>query len=402
MATSLDLYAKSMDNVVLRDANGNPSIFVRHPKQMSSDFDASLPEHVHPAFIVNNTTDDALLIAKYKSCELESNGTQYSLPYRAPKHTMNYDTFLTKMRAFGGNVTGMTIADHGLMVLMAHTAGFVSHGNNNYGADYRSGTKYALNAAVVIGDKRIFRGWEYECIKGHTTSATLLPTDAPAYWKKGKHVGGDMVENFVADNNYSGYHTLTGSGPVDWNMLNDPCLEADIQGNLLEQIYGFRLVNCELQILPDNNAANPAADLSASSSAWKAILPHANDTGCDLVAPGTVGTLHYTWQNSKITLDNVAPGSFDGSTKNTAFKDLAVNSTNVPYVPDLVKELGLFPISGTTVDGMMYICLTADERVARRAGHYYNTSGAGVACLNCAGARSISSVGYGARARSRA
>ena len=57
MATSLELYAESMNNVVLRDANGNPSIFVRHPKQLSSEFDASLPEHVHPAFIVNNPTD---------------------------------------------------------------------------------------------------------------------------------------------------------------------------------------------------------------------------------------------------------------------------------------------------------------------------------------------------------
>lgn len=392
MATSLELYAESMNNVVLRDANGNPSIFVKHPKQLSSEFDASLPEHVHPAFIVNNTTDDALLIAKYKSSELESNGTQYSLPYRKPKHSMQHDTFLTKMKAFGGNVTGLTIADHGLLVLMAHKASFVSHGNNNYGADYRAGTLWAKDQARSVGDKRIFNGWEYECLKAHTTSDALKPDVSPAYWKKGKHVGGDSD---------GGTRTLTGSGPVDWNMLNDPALEADIQGNVFEQVYGFRLVNCEIQILPDNNAANPSADLSASSSAWKAILPHANDAGCDLVAPGTVGTLHYTYQNSKVTLDNVAPDSFDGSYKNTNFKDLAVNSTNVPYVPDLLKELGLFPISGTTVDGLFYIQLTAEERVARRGGICNGASSTGVACLSCDNPRSASRDSYGARARSR-
>ena len=399
--SALEYYADSLGNVVLKDSNGNPSIFVRHGQIKSCDLDASLPDHVHPAFIVNNTTDPALLIGKYMSSELASGGTQYSLPNMPPKVSMDYDTFLTKMKAFGGNVTGLTIADHGLLVLMAHKAGFVSHGNNSYGADYRAGTNYTLGQAVTVGAKRIFRGWEYECLKAHTTADNLLPHVSPAYWKKGKQVGGTPVmSQAAAGNNYNGYNTLTGSGPIDWNFLNDPCLEADIQGNANEQIYGFRLVNCEIQILPDNNAADPEADLSASSSAWRAIKPHANDDGYDLVAPGTEGTVHYTWANSKITLDTVAP-NFDGNSRNTAFKDVAVNTTNLPYVPYILYELGLAPLPGTTVDGTLYVTFTAEERVARRGGLYSGTSFAGVASLHCGNARSNPYTSYGARPRSR-
>ncbi len=399
--SALEYYADMLGNVVLRDSNGNPSIFVRHPKQKSSEFDASLPEHTHPAFVVNNTEDAAILIGKYMSSELESGGTQYSLPNMPPKVNIGHDTFLTKMKAFGGSVTGMTIADHGLLVRMAHKAGKLSHGNNNHGADVSAGTNYQLSKSLSVSDKRVFRGWEYECLIAHTTSADLLPCDAPAYWRKGKQVGGTPVLSQAnEDNHYQGYNTLTGSGPMDWNFMDDPCLEADIQGNANEQIYGFRLVNCEIQILPDNNAADPAADLSAQSSAWRAIKPHAGDDGYDLVAPGTEGTVHYTWANGVITLDTVAP-TFDGNGRNTAFKDVAVNSTNLPFVPYILYELGLAPLPGTTVDGTLSIQFTAEERICRRGGSYTSQSNAGIASLGCYLARNSNHEYYGARPRSR-
>ncbi len=400
--SALEYFADSMGNVVLKDADGNPSIFVRHPQQKSIEFDAALPDHVHPAFVVNNETDPALLIGKYMASELTDNGTQYSLPNMPPKVSMSYDTFRQKMTDFGGDVTGLTIADHGLLVLIAHKKGIsASHGNNNYGADYRAGTRYTLGEAVTAGAKRIYRGWEWTCKESHTTSSDLLPENAPAYWEKGKHVGGTPVKTqFSSENAYSGCNTLTGSGPIDWNFLDDPCLEADIQGNATEQVYGFRLVNCEIQIIPDNNAADPECNDSASSSAWKAIKPHANDDGYDLVAPGTEGTIHYTWQNSKITLDTVAP-NFDNQNRSTAFNQVAVNSENIPYVPTILYELGLCPLPGTTVDGMLYVQMTAEERVARRGGYYSYYSFAGVASLLIFASRTSYAITSGARPRSR-
>ncbi len=399
--SALEYYADMLGNIVLHDAKGNRSVFVRHPKQKSSEFDASLPEHTHPAFIVNNTEDPAILIGKYMSSELETDGTQYSIPNMPPKVDMEYDAFLTKMKAFGGSVTGMTIADHGLLVLIAHKAGFASHGNNNYGADYRAGTGFSRNKSLAVGDKRIFQGWEYECLIAHTTSASLIPCDAPAYWKKLRRVGGTPVMSQVAiGNNYNGYNTLTGSGPMDWNMLNDASLEADIQGNAMEQVYGIRLVNCEIQILPNNNAADPDADLTADSSAWRAIKPHAGDDGYDLVAPGTEGTVHYTYANSKITLDTVAP-EFGNQYRETDFTDIAVNSTNMPYVPCILYELGLAPLPGTTVDGRVYIRITADECVARRGNRYSSESKAGVGALIFSNGRTNTGVFSGARPRAR-
>ena len=123
----------------------------------------------------------------------------------------------------------------------------------------------------------------------------------------------------------------------------------------------------ELQIIENNNAADPEADLSDNSAAWKAILPNASDDGYTLVAPGTTGTLHWNWLNSKITLDTAIP-TYDNEHRGTYFKDLAVNSANLPHIPYIVRELGLFPTSGSTMKGYYYMQFTADERFPRACG----------------------------------
>lgn len=52
----------------------------------------------------------------------------------------------------------------------------------------------------------------------------------------------------------TGYRTLNGSGPLDWYLGSDPGNLADIIGSSLEQQYGYRIYDCELQILENNNA----------------------------------------------------------------------------------------------------------------------------------------------------
>lgn len=402
MSNPLELLARQYGNVVQYDSIGNPSIFVKFPQMKSSELDSTLPDHVHPAFRINNAVEDAILIGKYKAAEIESGGTQYSLPNMPPRVSMHHDTFLAKMRAFGNGASGITIADHGFMLLLAHKNKWEPHGNNNWGCDYRDGSPWELAKAYTVGTKRTFRGWEYECLIAHTSSAELLPIDTPTHWKKLKHIGGTPADpnQYNADSRYGGYNTLNGSGPLNWYLNSDPGSLCDIQGNCFEQVYGFRLVNCEIQIIPDNNAADASTDCSASSSAWRAILPHTSDNGYDLVAPGTAGTVHYTWQNSKITLDTVAP-TFDNEYRGCHFKDMGVNTANLPYVPYILYELGLAPIPGTTVQGYFYVQMTADERVARRGGAYADTSRAGMAYLNCYYPRSNARVHYGGRPRSR-
>lgn len=397
----LEFLARIYDNVVLYDTNGNPSIFVRFPKMKSIELDASLPDHTHPAFITNGVEQPELLIGKYKACELAADGTLYSLPNMPPRVSLGADPFLTRLRAFGGGVSGKTVADSGFLLLLAAKNGWVPKGNNNFSYDYRDGTGWELNKALTVGTVRVFRGWTYECLIAHTTSAELMPTNAPAYWKKLAHVGGTPANpsQFSADSRWQGYNTLTGSGPLSWYLDGTPGSPADLNGNCAEQDYGYRIVNCEIQILPDNNAAHPTADLGAASAAWKAILPNIADDGYTLVAPGTAGTVKWTWQNSKLTLDTV-PTAFDNSTPGTAFKDLAVNATNMPYVPHILKELGIFPLAGSTTQGTVYVQMTAEERFPRRGGHYAHTSSAGLGAEICSYTRAYPHTGYGARPRS--
>lgn len=398
--SALEFLARRYDNVVKYDADGRPSIFVKFPKTKSNELDASLPDHVHPAFIVNGVEQDYILIGKYKASELETNGTLYSLPNMPPRHSLSADAFLTRMRAFGGGASGKTVADSGFLLLLAQKNGWDPKGNSDYGSSNRDATRYEYAKSVAIGDKRSFGGFRYECLIAHTTSLELSPDIAPNYWKKLDFIGGVEAYPTLKDtNSRNTLLTLTGSGLLDWYLDGTPGSIADAIGNLFDQDYGYRLVNCEIQIMADNNAAHPDADLSATSAAWKAILPNASDDGYTLVAPGTTGTLHWNWLNGKITLDTVAP-TFDNEYRGTDFKNLAVNSANLPYVPHIMRELGLFPTTGSTMRGYYYVQFTADERFPRRGGHYRSGGYAGLGCVVSYDPRSGAAWRFGARPRS--
>lgn len=400
----LEFLAAQYGNVVKYDADGNPSIFVKFPKMKSSDLDSSLPNHTHPAFVVNGVEQDYILLGKYTACSLSGSGsdggTLYSLPNMPPAHTRTADQFLAQCRAFGGGVSGMTVADRGFLLLLAQKNGWNPGGNSDYGHCYKNATRYELGKAVSVGDKRGWRGWLYECVKAHTTAVELYPDISPLYWKKLKHIGGvEAYPNMHDSGQNNLILTLTGSGPMDWYLDGTPGSMADVVGNQFEQDYGYRIVAGELQILENNNAAAVDADLSSSSAAWKAILPNSADDGYTLVAPGTAGTLHWTWANSKITLDTVQP-TLDNEYRGTSFKDLAANSTNLPHIPSIVRELGLFPTSDSTMKGYYYIHFTQDERFPRRGGSYSSGGYVGLGYENCGSPRSYAAWSYGVRPRS--
>lgn len=196
----------------------------------------------------------------------------------------------------------------------------------------------------------------------------------------------------------NGENTLTGTGPSSWRFGGKANGIDDLTGNTCDSPAGVRYVGNEIQIIPDNNAADPSCDLSASSSLWKAILPNPNDDGYTLVAPGTAGTLKWNWKNSKITLDTETDLTINDN-KSTAFKDLAVDSTHVPYVPSIMRELGLFPISGDTTPGNVYHHFgnATDERLPRRGGDRGGTSDAGLGFSYSNNVRGYAYVYYGVR-----
>lgn len=396
MATkdNIERFAAEQGWVVKYAADGTPNFFYPIPKMKSSDLDPSLPNHTHPAFIVNGQEISRRLIAVYKGGNF--NGAAHSIPNVPPLVSLGADQLLSRIKACGTGFGPKTIADSGLLLLLARKLGYtVNKGNNNRGQDYRDGTLWAVNQSVAVGATRTFQGVQYTCLVAHTTSLATKPDIAPLYWQRGRRIGGIPVASQISDSEPNGLNTLTGSGPSSWRFGGKPNGIDDLTGNTNDTDYGARYVDGEIQILADNNAADPSADMSASSAAWKAILPNSSDNGYTLVTPGTAGTLHWNWLNSKLTLDTVTADTSIGE-KSTAFKDLAVNSTNVPYVPSIMYELGLFPISGDTTQGTVYVN-PSGERFLRRGGYCNYTSGAGLGCVGGSGTRSGTYAYYGVR-----
>ena len=400
----LEFLAKKYGNVVKYDSDGNVAgIFVKFPKMKSSDLVAGLPEHTHPAFIINGIEKDYILLGKYKGGENGvSNGAILSLPNIMPVRSLGADQCLTRMKKAGTGITGMTCADYGFIKLLAQKNGWVPKGNSNWGQSHKDATVWTAGASVAVDAERAYEGHIYKCLIAHTTSAELKPDIAPTYWQKGKLIGGISQDNAKDASKQTGYRTLNGTGPLDWYLGSDPANLSDIVGSSLEQQYGYRIYDCELQILENNNAADPDADISASSAAWKAILPNTSDDGYTLVAPGTAGTLHWNWDatNSKIILDTQCDDLTVGP-KGQSFKTMTAHATRLPYVPHIVKELGLFPTDANdNTEGYYYVNFVAGERFPRRGGSYYGTSDTGLGYVNASNERGGTGAYYGCRPRS--
>lgn len=402
----LEFLAKKYGNVVKYDKEGNVAgIFVRFDKRKSSDLVAGLPEHTHPAFIINGVEQDYILLGKYKAGTTgASDGRLLSLPNIPPVASMGADQLMAGMKKAGPGITGMTVADAGFIKLLAQKEGWTPHGNNDWGSDYRDGSSWIKGQSVSKDTVRTFEGFLYTCLIAHTCAAELRPDIAPNYWKKGKQVGGTSYEPSGAkdENKQTGYKTLNGSGPLDWYLGSDLGNMSDLIGSSLELNTGYRIVDGEIQILENNNAADPDADLSASSAAWRAILPNNANDEYSLVTPGTSGTLHWNFLNNNITLDTQTDDLTVGA-KGQSFASLKQNTSRLPYVPSIMKELGLFPTgSGDDTQGYYWVNMSKGEFFPRRGGSCDNTSSAGLGYVNAYYPRGNALMSYGSRPRSLA
>ena len=401
----LEFLAKKYGDIVKYDSAGNVAgIFVKFPKMKSSDLVAGLPNHTHPAFIINGVEKDYILLGKYKGGDNGvANGAILSLPNLMPIRSLGADQCLSRMKLAGPGITGMTCADYGFIKLLAQKNGWVPKGNTYWGQSHKDATAWKAGISATVDMERAYEGYIYKCLIAHTTAAELKPDISPLYWEKGKFVGGISKDTSVDATQQTGYRTLNGTGQLDWYLGSDPANPSDIIGSSMEQQYGYRIFDCELQILENNNAADPDADISASSAAWKAILPNAGDDGYTLVAPGTSGTLHWNWDTvtSKIILDTQCDDMTLGS-KGTYFKDLKAHATRLPYVPSIVKELGLFPTGNDdNTEGYYYVNFTTGERFPRRGGYCSDyPSFAGLGFVASGGERGNDSTYYGCRPRS--
>jgi len=290
------------------------------PKFHLQDIDPNLGTGVHPAFIVNGVERSEIFIGQYLGMEHE--GALLSLPNVAPTGMADFDTCMQRACANGPGWHLMTNAEWMAIALWCWKNGFLPHGNGRFGQDIANP------------------------------------------WEAGRRVDNGPLGERVGDG-----RTYTGSGPVSWRHNGQVSGIADLNGNLWEWLGGYRLWDGEIQVLPDNDAADQRNDHSRASTLWQAI--RAADGA--LVAPGSEGTLKYDGQFSGQSGKQGAPVLSDTMAQRNGaagdnrhaqedfipgevgclFKQLLVK--NELPVPGIAKALGIAPIARDLPDDWLVI-----------------------------------------------
>lgn len=326
---------------VMYTAKGQPTYMNIIQKYDMSTIDPSL-SGTHPAFIVDGVEKPEIFIGTYQGRIV--NGELLSLPNVEPSHSTNYDNFLTAARACGNGHHLITNAEWSAVALQCYKDNTQPLGNTYYG-------RSSENPLLV----------------------------------------GRRPDGLAPGNTTGSARTLTGSGPVQWRHNGKENGIADLSGNVWEWNSGMRLLNGEIQIIENNNAAKSAINLGAASTEWKAID---GATG-NLVTPDGSGTTPGT---VKFATSGTADYTINGSTFG-AIKNLStVNPVSAAALIKL-KALCLFPVVDAVAtfngDGL-WLNLTI-ESLPIRGGDWSNAATAGVFYLYLTNARSSAFTYFGAR-----
>ena len=327
---------------VLYTAKGQPTYMNIIQKYDMSTIDASL-SGTHPAFIVDGVEKPEIFIGTYQGRIV--NGELLSLPNVEPSHSTNYDNFLTAARACGNGHHLITNAEWSAVALQCYKDNTQPMGNSYYGRSSED--------PLLIGRRQDGLN------PGNTTGSA---------------------------------RTLTGSGPVQWRHNGKNNGIADLSGNVWEWNSGMRVVNGEIQVIENNNAAKLTIDLSATSAQWKAIDGATGDLVTPLGGGATPGTVKFA--ASGTTADYTIYGASFGAIKNLS----TVNPVSAAALSKL-KALCLFPHidAAATFNGDgLYLNLTIEAQPFR-GGHWNNGSAAGVFFLYLTYARSGAGTFIGSR-----
>lgn len=358
-------------NTVIFDDLEMPSIMVRFPRIKNHELLEGASETFHPAFIVNGSLIDEFLWGKYISTIY--NNRAYSLPFRDPQCYKNHDEFKQYCQNKGLGWHMGSNAEWAAIALWCEKNGTVPHGNIYCGCDM---------------DYRHEKGKQtYDYVTNTSWNGMECKQDEAGYHNTGR--------------------TATGSGPATWNHDHTPMGITDMVGNCWERPTGLRLMDGEINIIPNNDSA-AGVDESRNSALWKAIMPDGT-----LVAPGTAGTLHYDASSpgdsqqtdhsvgGAIRLNNKRqyPQYTGGSTESyygaggITFNQLAAASGVT--IPELAKLLGLYPINNN-VKGNLWV-RNYGERLPLRGGGWYDAAFAGLWAMPLFDPRTLASNNFASR-----
>ena len=338
------------NNFAIANTAGVYSWFVKVNRFNWDPTNAFASTVIHPAFTVDGAEKE-IYIGKYQGCGLAATGLvdnasgvyAGSRPNVRQKSSITFDAAqsLCEANNNGTTITGfhlMTNAEWAALQIRSIAGSTQPYGNTNYGRDDRDlsivGRCYTLNQFGVSSDQ--------------------------ARW-------------------------LTGSGGIKTSHNHQLDGVFDLSGNVWEWVGGLRLKDGEIQILADNNAANPSADMTLNSASWKAILRDGT-----LVAPGTADTLKFDASGNVTTAATSGSGSHAFETQ-TLVSPVVAGDVGVV----LLKKLGIIPYTtGLNSDYFWYN--NSGELIPLRGGACLHDSSAGVSALGLSADRTLSAwlVGF--------
>lgn len=352
--TNLAVQMIAPSNKVILDDAELPSVMVYIPKFTLNEVLNTADTSVHPAFKVNGTVIDGFYYSKYINCVHD--GMAYSLPAQDPKAVINFDDSRARCEAKGNGWHLSTIAEWAAIALWCKKNGFLPYGNNNYGKDTRESGYRAVPSMARDSSNRIQR-------------------------------------------------TATGTGPIEW--YHDKTLGgiADLNGNVNEWQGGIRFVWGELQILADNDAADPDNPQNNTSTKWKAIkasdgtLVTPECSISDVAVKSSGDTVKLDWVSSKWKYKTgISDAHGDG---NCAFADVSADSSFAAATLLLLRALALLPDDGAVAadyqDDRFYANNNNSERCVFRGGNWNIGSSAGVFQLDGNYGRTLTGESIGFR-----
>lgn len=334
-------------NELIADDRGVDSVMVRIPKQSYTQLGLADSTEIHPAFIVNGKEVDAVYISKYEN--VIKDGRAYSHPSETPSVNVDFEEASMACTEKGLGWHLMSKAEWALLAGWCLNNGFLPKGNCDFGKDI------------------------------HEKSYKAVPVDMQ-----------DRTKNCV----------LTGTGPIEWSHDKSLAGIWDLKGNLGEWVCGARTVFGELQVIPDNNAADRRISQKADSGVWMAID---GITG-DYITPDGNGTtpgslkLEYTdsiWKY--VTSKNVfRTDKFYGC----EYKKITCSKEVTEQARRRLQALGFYRVEGTSLsyeEDFFYAHSGAREKIFGCGGHYKHGREAGIFCMHGTTDRSDTSPTRGFR-----